>query len=59
MKKETNRDKYINQVKIILTVILTAGGTPERKGIPHFCSRGFTQGSSDKDGQQYKALRCV
>lgn len=59
MKKETNRDKYINQAKIILTVILTADGTPETKGIPHSCSCGFTQGSSDKDGQQYKVLRCV
>lgn len=53
MKKETNRDKFINQVKIILIVNLTADGTPEAKGIPNFCSHGFTQGSSVKDGEQY------
>lgn len=59
MKKGANRDEYISKVKIILTVILTADGTPETKRIPHFCSHGFTQRSSVKDGQQYKALRCV
>lgn len=59
MKKEANRDESINQVKIILTLIFTADGTPETKVIPNFCSHGFTQGSSVKDEQQCKALRCV
>lgn len=54
MKKETNIGKYINQVNITLTVVFTADGTSETKAIPHFCSHGFTQGSSVKDGQQYK-----
>lgn len=44
--KQANREKYINQVKIILTVILTADGTPDTTGILLFCYHGFKQGSS-------------